>query len=289
MFKAEAVSPCGFRADGRLVYECRQLRCRTSVPSAAASDLTTSAEVPDGPAIATAGASGSLASCDGRAVVSLGCTKVMALVYGPQPSSNMSTLSTSSSNTWSVSCTDNTSAAMQMMHEGKQGLARGELAVPVSVVCSVGLVDSCVRTRSRYTPDAAEIAAAVRTAAEGIILRRLYTQTRITISILVLADDGSILSASLIAASLALADAGVAMRDLLPSCTVLLLPQQFPQQQQEPLLLVDPTSDETRSGGPCLTLGVTAETNNVGLFAALDFLASATTQLVFRGCQPCSV
>lgn len=67
------------------------------------------------------------------------------------------------------------------------------------------------------------------------------------------------------------------MRDLLPSCTVLLLPQHFPQQQQqEPLLLVDPTSDETRSGGPCLTLGVTAETNNVGLFAALDLSANAT-------------
>ncbi|OEH75129.1 exosome complex [Cyclospora cayetanensis] len=74
-----------------------------------------------------------------------------------------------------------------------------------------------------YTPDTAEVAAAVRAAAEGIILRRLYTQTKITISILVLADDGSILSASLIAASLALADAGVAMRDLLPACTIVAL------------------------------------------------------------------
>ncbi|CDJ32188.1 exosome complex exonuclease, putative [Eimeria mitis] len=149
-----------------------------------------------------------------------------------------------------------------MMHEGRQGQTRAEFAVPVSVVCSVGLVESCVRSRCMYTPEAAEVAAAVRTAAEGIILRRLYTQTRITISILVFADDGCVLAASLMAASLALADAGVAMRDLMPACTVLLLPQHQQLQQHEPLLLVDPTTDEIRTGGPSLTLGVTAQTNN---------------------------
>ena len=194
MYKGEAVSPCGFRADGRLVHESRQLHCRTSVPPAAASAAAAVAVSPDGASIATAGASGCLTSCDGRAVVSLGCTKVMALVYGPQPASGNSSSNNSSggsSNCWSVNSTEHTSAAMQMMHEGRQGQGRGELAAPVTVVCSVGLAGSCMRSRSMYTPDAAEIAAAVRTAAEGIILRRLYTQTRITISILVLADDGS--------------------------------------------------------------------------------------------------
>lgn len=55
------------------------------------------------------------------------------------------------------------------------------------------------------------------------------------------------------------------MRDLLPACTVLLLPQHQPQQQEQPLLLLDPTSDEARTGGATLTLGVTAQTNNVSL------------------------
>ena len=53
------------------------------------------------------------------------------------------------------------------------------------------------------------------------------------------------------------------MRDLLPACTVLLLPQHQQQEEDEPLLLLDPTSEETRTGGPCLTVAVTAQTNNV--------------------------
>lgn len=191
MYKAEVVSPCGFRGDGRLVHECRQLRCRTSVPPAATTAAVAASVAQEEAAVATAGAAGCLTNCDGRAVVSLGCTKVMALVYGPQPASSSATASSSSSSSWNVSCSDSTAASLQTLQEGRQGQGRGEVAAPLSVVCSVGFVDSCVRLRSMYTPDAAEIAAAVRTAAEGVILRRLYTQTRITISILVLADDGS--------------------------------------------------------------------------------------------------
>ena len=190
MYKADTISPCGFRADGRLLHECRQLRCLTSVPPAATSALAAAAVAPEGAALAAAGASGTLTSCDGRAVVSLGFTKVMALVYGPQPASSISTANSSGSSSWNVSCSDTTTAALQMLREGRQGHARAELAVPVSIVCVVGFVDSCVRLRSMYTPEASEVASAVRTAAEGIIQRRLYAQTRITISILVLADDG---------------------------------------------------------------------------------------------------
>ncbi|KAL8453468.1 hypothetical protein Emag_001841 [Eimeria magna] len=263
MYKAEAVSPCGFRADGRLVHEARQLRCRTSVPPAAATAASAVAASASEAAVAAAaaGGAGCLTNCDGRAVVSLGCTKVMALVYGPQPSSSCSAGIMSSSGSWSVSISDTTSASLQLLQEGRQGQGRGDVATPLSVVCSVGFVGSSVRLRNMYTPDTAEVATAVRTAAEGIILRRLYTQTRITISLLVLADDGCILSACLIAASLALADAGVAMRDLLPACTVMLLPQHQPQ--KGPLMLLDPTNDEARTGGPSLTLGITAQTNDV--------------------------
>ncbi|KAL8434518.1 hypothetical protein Efla_000034 [Eimeria flavescens] len=262
MYKAETVSPCGFRADGRLVHEARQLRCRTSVPPAAATAAIAASEAEvGGAAAAAAGAAGCLTSCDGRAVVSLGCTKVMALVYGPQPSTNSSSATTSSSGSWSISSSDSAAASLQLLQEGRQNHGRGEVTTPLSVVCSVGFVGSCLRLRNAYTPDAAEVAAAVRTAAEGIILRRLYTQTKITISLLVLADDGSILSACLIAASLALADAGVAMRGLLPACTVMLLPQHHPQQPA--LMLVDPTNDEARTGGPSLTVGIMAQTHDV--------------------------
>ncbi|KAL8270215.1 hypothetical protein Esti_005890 [Eimeria stiedai] len=361
MYKAEAVSPCGFRADGRLVHEARQLRCRTSVPPTAATAASAAAASASeaAAAAAAAGAAGCVTNCDGRAVVSLGCTKVMALVYGPQPSSSCSAGNMSSSGSWSVSISDTTSASLQLLQEGRQGKGRGDVATPLSVVCSVGFVGSSVRLRNMYTPDTAEVATAVRTAAEGVILRRLYTQTRITISLLVLADDGcklvihsvtcvnqsrrlweymltfvfgkfverdghflcaqfeekaklpkrpptlqhksphtsyvssrwfmtitsfslgclltripiallvvavgllarSILSACLIAASLALADAGVAMRDLLPACTVMLLPQHQPQKGS--LMLLDPTNDEARTGGPSLTVGITAQTNDV--------------------------
>ncbi|KAL8453294.1 hypothetical protein Emed_000928 [Eimeria media] len=143
------------------------------VPPAAATAATAAAaaaaasESAAAAAAAAGGGAGCLTNCDGRAVVSLGCTKVMALVYGPQPLSSSSSSSsssggiTSSSGSWSISISDTTSASLQLLQEGRQGQGRGDVATPLSVVCSVGFVGSSVRLRNMYTPDTAEVATAV--------------------------------------------------------------------------------------------------------------------------------
>lgn len=66
---------------------------------------------------------------------------------------------------------------------------------------------------------AAEIAAQIRAAAEGCVLLDLYPRSTIEIACTVLSDGGGTAAACVNAASLALVDAGVAMRDVVVACT----------------------------------------------------------------------
>jgi len=65
-----------------------------------------------------------------------------------------------------------------------------------------------------------EAAAALRQSFEAVIERRQYPRSAIDISVHVLQSDGGALAAAINAATLALIDAGVAMRDFVVGCTV---------------------------------------------------------------------
>ena len=64
-----------------------------------------------------------------------------------------------------------------------------------------------------------EISHMLKRAMEATVLLQLYPKSRIEVSVTILADDGGRLCAAINAASLALVDAGIPMKDLLCSCS----------------------------------------------------------------------
>jgi len=74
---------------------------------------------------------------------------------------------------------------------------------------------------------------------ESVILLERYGKTAFDITLLVLEDDGAVLTGSLAAASLALADAKVEMRDLIAGATVYLKPGLPGSPEAAPTLLLD--------------------------------------------------
>ncbi|KAL3945366.1 MAG: hypothetical protein SGBAC_000571 [Bacillariaceae sp.] len=64
-----------------------------------------------------------------------------------------------------------------------------------------------------------EISHMLKRALEATVLLHLYPKSRIEVSVVILADDGGRLCASINAASLALVNSGIPMKDLLCSCS----------------------------------------------------------------------
>jgi exosome complex component RRP41 len=114
--------------------------------------------------------------------------------------------------------------------------------------------------RRRRAPDrrSVEASAALRQVFETVLDARLYPRSVISIHIMVLESDGGALAASINAATLALIDAGIALRDFALACGATFL-QRVP--------FVDPTFVEESSGGPQLTLCVTPRDGKVVLCA----------------------
>lgn len=93
---------------------------------------------------------------------------------------------------------------------------------------------------------------------EGAVLMQLRTQ--VVLNLHVLSDGGSLLACCLNAASLALADAGIATRDFVAAATVGLVGKH---------LFFDLTKDEEFYSGPRITVAILPATKNV-LLAQLD-------------------
>lgn len=85
------------------------------------------------------------------------------------------------------------------------------------------------------TDEERELGASVQRALAGVVLLDRYPKSRIEVSILVLEDAGGAAAAAVTAASLALADAGIEMADLVCGCGVAVVGGQ---------LLIDPSAEE---------------------------------------------
>jgi len=101
-----------------------------------------------------------------------------------------------------------------------------------------------------------EAALAIQQTFEAVLMLELYPRTQIDIFVTVLHGDGGKLSASINAVSLALVDAGIAMRDFVVSCNCGFL-------QQTPL--VDLNFSEESADGPDLPVAIFAKTEEVTL------------------------
>jgi len=84
-----------------------------------------------------------------------------------------------------------------------------------------------------------------------------FPKCLLTVSITILQDDGSALSACIVAASLALADANVELYDMVASCTVAVLGS---------TILADPTEDELAAADASVVLAILPSWKDVTLW-----------------------
>lgn len=129
---------------------------------------------------------GVLERADGSAYVEWGGNKVMAACYGPRE-----------------------------VHP--RHLARSDKAI---LRCTYNMAPFSVSDRKRPGPDrrSREISKVTREALEPVVFTNLFPRTAIDVFIEVLQANAGTRCAGIAAASVALADAGIPMRDLVPSC-----------------------------------------------------------------------
>jgi exosome complex component RRP41 len=174
---------------------------------------------------------GCVPAADGSALLELGGTRVLATVHGPRRA---------------------TRHAPPAGGAGS-GLGADDDAATITVHFTQAPFASAER-RVRRAGDRklAEACGALRASYEAAVLTKLYPRSEITVSVHVLAADGGALVAALNAGTLALIDAGVAMRDFVAAAGAL--------HAGGRALLLDPCAAETLGGAPELLVATLPST-----------------------------
>jgi len=148
---------------------------------------------------------GAVPKAAGSACLELQDTKVVCSVFGPQQT------------------------------EGKDYLQRGQLE------CTLRFTSFAQRERRRPVqggaPDEKSFSSSLAAALIGSVQLEQYPKSTIVLSVLVLQDGGGVLPAAITCASLALADAGIRLYDMVASCCCGFV---------EGSLVLDPSSTELR-------------------------------------------
>ena len=167
---------------------------------------------------------GVLPKCDGSAYVEMGGNKILAGVYGPRK--------------------------VQPRH-----ISQANLAV---IRTTYRMATFSVDERKSPAPSRREVelSLVIRTALEPAIFASYYPKTLIDIFIQVLAADGGTRCASINAASLALADAGIAMRDLVTAVAVGMVGDQ---------IVLDLCDLEDKEGDADLPIAMLPQNNEITL------------------------
>ncbi|PRQ24367.1 putative exosome complex component Rrp42, archaea, PNPase/RNase PH domain-containing protein [Rosa chinensis] len=192
---------------------------------------------------------GVVAKADGSAMFEMGNTKVVAAVYGPREVQNRSQ----------------------------------QLNANALVRCEYTMANFSTGDRMRKLKGdrrSTEISLVIRQTMEECILTNLMPRSQIDIFVQVVQADGGTLSACINAATLALANAGIPMRDIVTSCSAGYL-------NSTPLL--DLNYIEDSAGGADVTLGIMPKLDKVTLLQ-MDAKLSLDTfenvmQLAIEGCK----
>ncbi|KAI5020194.1 hypothetical protein ZWY2020_045082 [Hordeum vulgare] len=169
---------------------------------------------------------GVVSRADGSALFEMGNTRVIAAVYGPREIQNRS-----------------------QQQNNKEALVR----------CEYRMAEFSTGDRRRKPKGdrrSTEISLVIRQTMEASILTHLMPHSQIDIFVQVLQADGGTRSACINAATLALADAGIPMRDIVTSCSAGYL-------CSTPLL--DLNYIEDSAGGADVTVGILAKMDKVTL------------------------
>ncbi|KAL2632448.1 hypothetical protein R1flu_017134 [Riccia fluitans] len=168
---------------------------------------------------------GVVEKADGSATFEMGNTKVIAVVYGPREVQSRS----------------------QQQHD--QALVRCEYSM-----ASFSTGDR--RRRGKGDRRATELSLVIRQTMEAAILTNLLPRSQIDIFVQVLQADGGTRACCINAATLALADAGIPMRDIVASCAAGYL-------NSTPILDLNYLEDS--GGGPDLTVALFPKLDKVSL------------------------
>lgn len=208
----------------------------------------------------------------GSSHVEVGHTKVIAKVLGPLTAS-------------SPDLPSNISLSME----------QGTLHIDVNYIPHVGypvssLLESAVTTISTTDQQIStgrinswtvtretDLAARLSSALAPALPLSQYPKCALLISVTVLQDDGSVLSAALTAISLALADAGVELYDVVASGSVAVM--------DEDDLFVDPTLDEEEQAKAIVTLAMMPSWNEVTLWEQTGALTAAQANQAMELCR----
>lgn len=186
---------------------------------------------------------------DGSAIFEMGNTKVIAAVYGPH---------------------EVQSKGQQMQD---QALVRCEYSM-------ANFSTGDRRRKAKGDRRSMEISLVIRQTMEASILIHLMPRSQIDIFVHVLQADGGTRSACINAASLALADAGIPMRDIVASCSSGYL-------NNTPLLDLNYLEDS--GGGPDVTVGLLPKIDKISLLQMDAKLPMEMFENVFdlgaKGCK----
>ncbi|CAL4929068.1 unnamed protein product [Urochloa decumbens] len=189
---------------------------------------------------------GVVARADGSALFEMGNTRVIAAVYGPR----------------------------EVQHKGQQVNNKEAL-----VRCEYRMAEFSTGDRRRKPKGdrrSTEISLVIRQTMEASILTHLMPRSQIDIFVQVLQADGACINA----ATLALADAGIPMRDIVTSCSAGYL-------CSTPLLDLNYVEDS--AGGPDVTVGILAKMDKVTLLQMDAKLPMDTFEnvmgLAIEGCK----
>mmetsp|Transcript_16319 Transcript_16319/g.24055 ORF Transcript_16319/g.24055 Transcript_16319/m.24055 type:complete len:285 (-) Transcript_16319:132-986(-) len=199
----------------------------------------------------------------GSSLVELGHTKVVCAVNGPH------------------------AAASGGMGRGPLEFhSEGKLNCQVSLPPTItqGIMNAGSSTNANQI-DEAELSLNLKDAIYASVLDlEKFSKSVIDVHVRVLQDDGGILVAAIIAASLALADAGVECCDLVSACSVCVVPS--PANNGDKLVcLVDPTEDEIELGQGYVTVALMPNRKEVTYWDQAGRLQSGITAEAIGICR----
>jgi len=190
---------------------------------------------------------GVLKRADGSAYVELGENKVLAAVYGPRE--------------------------MHPRHDQQPDTA--------VLRCRYNMAPFSVEDRKRPGPDrlSVEISKVIREALEPVLFLKLYPRSVIDVFIEILQADAGTRTAGINAASVALADAGIPMRDLVSAVAV---------GKVEDTIVLDLTKEEDQLGTTDMPIAIVPRKQLVTLLQMDGHLTEdefkRALDLGFRGC-----
>lgn len=202
----------------------------------------------------------------GSSLVELGHTKVVCAVNGPHAAADGAGAGGFSSR-----------GPLEFHSEGK-------LNCQVSLPPATTTIQGMNASANTNQIDEAELSLNLKDAIYSSVLNlEQFSKSVIDVHVRVLQDDGGILVAAIIAASLALADAGVECCDLVSACNVCVVPS--PDSGDKLVCLVDPSEDEIQLSQGYVTVALMPNRKEVTYWDQAGRLQSGITAEAIGICR----